>query len=155
MRRQLLLLAALVAFPVARGAAQGTDGTDLSSPVGTWHTISDVTGQPRGIVEIREKDGTLVGIARGSLVPGETGVKLCEKCEGERHNQPILGMEILWGLRRDGDEWTGGQVLDPDTGKVYKAKIRLADGGRTLVLRGYIGFSALGRSQSWRRVPAP
>ncbi len=154
--RRLLLLAALVASPLARGVAQAGDGApDLSSPVGMWHTISDVTGKPRGIVEIREKDGTLVGIARGSLVPGETGVKLCDKCEGEKHNQPIVGMEILWGLRRDGDEWTGGQVLDPDTGKVYKAKIRLADGGRTLVLRGYIGFSMLGRSQSWQRAPSP
>jgi uncharacterized protein (DUF2147 family) len=62
-----------------------------------------------------------------------------------------MGLDILTGLRADGDEWTGGEILDPDTGKVYKAKIKLTDGGKKLVLRGFIGFSLIGRSQTWVR----
>jgi len=123
----------------------------LRSPVGVWHTLSDVTGKPRGIVEIREQGGTFIGTAKGSLVPGETGDRNCDVCPGNRKGKPIIGMDILTGLRANGDEWTGGEILDPDTGKVYKAKLKLIDGGRKLVLRGFIGFSLIGRSQTWVR----
>lgn len=61
-------------------------------------------------------------------------------------------MQILWGMRPDGDEWNGGAILDPDNGRVYKAKMRLTDEGKNLIVRGFIGFSFLGRSQTWTRV---
>ncbi|MBI3790602.1 MAG: DUF2147 domain-containing protein [Gemmatimonadetes bacterium] len=146
MRRFLasaLLLATAFLAPVALGAQ--------STPVGIWHTISDVDGKPRGIIEIREVDGKLVGTVKGTLVPGEKGDKTCDKCTDERKGQRIVGMEILRGLKPDGDEWNGGEILDPDNGKTYKAKVRLIEGGRKLVVRGYIGFSLLGRSQTWVR----
>lgn len=136
---------------VAHARVASAQNTPLTTPVGTWHTVSDVDGKPRGVIAIREVNGRLVGTARGSLVPGERNDRLCDKCPGERQGKPIFGMDILTGLRPDGDEWTGGEILDPDTGKVYKAKIRLIDGGRKLVLRGYIGVSLLGRSQTWVR----
>ena len=76
---------------------------------------------------------------------------VCKECDGERKNKPIEGMTILWGLSKDGDEWNGGQILDPKNGKIYKAKMSLDDGGRKLNVRGYIGFSLMGRSQVWLR----
>jgi uncharacterized protein (DUF2147 family) len=128
-----------------------SDAQAAPSPVGTWHTISDVTGKPRGVIEIREEKGEIIGTARGSLVAGEKNDMVCSKCPGDRKDKPIMGMDILRGLHADGDEWTGGEILDPDTGKTYKAKIRLEDGGKKLILRGYIGFSLIGRSQTWIR----
>ncbi len=140
---RLFLAGALLAAPSAL-LAQAT-------PVGRWHTISDVDGKPRGVIEIKEVDGKLVGTVAGTLVPGERDDKVCVKCTDERKGQRIIGMDILRGLKRDGDEWTGGEILDPDNGKTYKAKVKLIDGGKKLVLRGYIGFSLLGRSQTWVR----
>ena len=150
--RRYLRAAVISAMCVAADAhAASAQPSPLASPVGTWHTVSDVDGKPRGVIAIREVNGRLVGTARGSLVPGERNDRLCDKCPGERQGRPIFGMDILTGLRPDGDEWTGGEILDPDTGKIYKAKIRLIEGGRKLVLRGYIGVSLLGRSQTWVR----
>ena len=147
MRRAFAALALIVAAVIVTPAALASQ----SSPVGTWHTISDIDGKPRGVIEIKEVNGKLVGTVTGTLVPGEKGDKTCEKCTDERKGQRIIGMEILRGLKPDGDEWTGGEILDPDNGKTYKAKLHLEDGGMKLVLRGYIGFSLLGRSQTWVR----
>jgi uncharacterized protein (DUF2147 family) len=64
----------------------------------------------------------------------------------------MKGLLILSGVRRNGDVWSGGEILDPDIGKVYRAKLRLADGGKKLLVRGYIGFSLLGRTETWIRM---
>ena len=61
-------------------------------------------------------------------------------------------MAILWGLAEDHEEWNGGYILDPKNGKTYKCEMKLEDGGKKLTVRGYIGFSLLGRSQTWIRV---
>ena len=76
---------------------------------------------------------------------------LCKKCDGERKNQPIEGMNIMWGVSRDDDVWDGGKILDPKSGKVYKVKLKMLDGGQKLDVHGYIGFALLGRSQVWER----
>jgi uncharacterized protein (DUF2147 family) len=60
-------------------------------------------------------------------------------------------MEILRHMRPDGDEWSGGEILDPESGKTYRARMKLIDGGRRLVIRGYIGLPLFGRSQTWVR----
>lgn len=134
-----LLLAAVPAF-----AANDT-------PVGTWKTIDDATGQAKAIVQISESNGTLEGKILQVLKSDQGPHPVCDKCEGDLHNQPVEGMTILWGLTRDGDEWSGGKILDPNNGKIYKAKMELIDGGMKLKVRGYIGFSLLGRSQVWER----
>jgi uncharacterized protein (DUF2147 family) len=121
------------------------------NPVGTWHTISDVDGKPRGIVEITEENGVLSGKISGTLRPDESLDKLCDVCPGDKKGKKLLGMTILSGLKRSGDEWTGGEIMDPDTGKVYRAKVWLEEGGKKLKVRGYIGVSLLGRSQQWSR----
>lgn len=120
------------------------------SPVGLWKTIDDKTGRPRGVVRIYEQHGELFGKIVSSVSP-EEAKQVCEKCSGERKNQPVIGMVILTGMKKNGDEYSGGEILDPDTGWVYRCKMRLADGGKKLILRGYMGLSLLGRSQTWLR----
>ena len=122
-----------------------------SSPVGSWNTISDKDGKPEAVVEIREVNGELVGTVTALLVAADPEDSVCNKCSGERKGQRIVGMEILRHMRPDGDEWTGGEILDPESGKTYRAKMKLTEGGKNLVLRGYIGFSLFGRSQTWVR----
>ena len=122
-----------------------------ASPVGFWKSISDTDGKPTAIVEIRESAGELTGVVTGLLVAADAKDSVCEKCTGARHGQRIVGMEILRHMRRNGDVWSGGEILDPETGKVYRATMRLADRGRRLIVRGYIGFSIFGRSQTWLR----
>jgi uncharacterized protein (DUF2147 family) len=127
-----------------------------NSPVGLWNTISDTDGRPTGVVEIREVNGEYVGTVRGILVPADHEDSICTKCSGDRKDQPIIGMEILRHMHQEGDnEWGGGEILDPENGKTYRAKMKLVDDGQKLIVRGYLGFSLFGRSQTWVRAPAP
>ena len=122
------------------------------SPLGLWRTIDDTSGQPRGLVRIREMNGQYEGkVEKIFPKPGEPQDPNCEKCEGSRRNQPVMGMTILWGLTKQGDEYQGGEILDPENGKVYRARMKLIDNGQKLDVRGFIGFSLFGRSQIWLR----
>ena len=125
------------------------------SPVGTWKTIDDKTGEAKSIVRITDHDGVLEGTILKVLKSDQGPHPICTACDGKRHNQPIEGMNFMWGLTRDGDVWDGGKILDPKSGKVYKAKIQVIDGGKNLKVRGYIGFSLFGRTQIWHRVEMP
>ena len=130
--------------------------TALASEPGVarqWKTIDDETGKPKAVVSIVEKDGKLHGtIVKLFRAPDEEQNPRCDKCTGALKDQPILGMTILRDLEKDGDEWTGGTILDPKNGKSYDCKIALEDGGKKLKVRGYLGISLLGRTQYW--VPA-
>src|SRR5215813_10457638 len=87
------------------------------SPVGLWRTIDDNTGKERGLIRITESNGEYQGrIEKIFPKPGEIQNPTCEKCDGKRRNQPILGMTILWGVTKQGDDYQGGEVLDPETG---------------------------------------
>jgi uncharacterized protein (DUF2147 family) len=121
------------------------------TPVGRWKTIDDKTGKPKAIVVIYMDNGRLFGRVEASLNPN--GKKICDLCKDERKNQPIVGMVILRGLTAHGEEYSGGDILDPDNGSVYRCKMKLQDQGRQLSVRGFIGFSLLGRSQVWTREP--
>lgn len=122
------------------------------SPAGLWKTIDDSSGQPKGLVRIREVNGQYEGkLEKIFPKPGDDPAPRCEKCEGARRNQPVLGMTILWGLTRQGDEYQGGEALDPENGKIYRAKMKLIESGKKLEVRGFIGISLFGRSQVWLR----
>ena len=122
------------------------------SPVGLWKTIDDNTGKPRGLVRIMEVNGEYQGkVEKIFPKPGEDADPKCEKCDGARHNQPVIGMTILWGLKKQGDEYEGGEILDPESGKVYRAKMKLDGEGEKLNVRGFIGVALLGRTQTWVR----
>lgn len=140
------LLFALVLSPTLAWAQQ--------SPEGLWHTIDDVTGKPRGIVELVRRGDTIIGIARGSLDPNEPVGVLCTKCTDDRRGLPLQDLEILRGVKAQGEFWGGGEILDPDKGKTYKVRLKVVDGGRKLEVRGFIGFSLVGRTQTWLRAPA-
>lgn len=125
----------------------------VPSPIGTWKTIDDDTHEAKALVEISEHDGVLSGrITQLFRKPGEDQDPRCEPCQGERHTQRVLGMTILWNMHRDGEAWDGGEILDPEEGKVYRCTLHAVDGGAKLEVRGYIGISLLGRTQVWERV---
>ncbi len=136
-------LAALVASPAA--FAQ-------TSPVGLWKSIDDETKQAKALIRISEAAGSFSGKIEKLLNPSKPDPK-CEACTDERKDQPIQGMTILTGLKPAGEagEWHDGQILDPNNGKIYKAKMKMADGGKKLEVRGFIGVSLFGRTQTWLR----
>jgi uncharacterized protein (DUF2147 family) len=138
-------------FLILLGSATSAPA-DMSSPAGLWKTIDDKTGKERSLVRVSENSGVFEGrIEQIFDLPGDDPSHLCKLCEGERKNQPIIGMNFLWGLKKDGDQYAGGQILDPNNGKIYRAKMKLSEGGRKLEVRGFIGISLFGRSQTWLR----
>lgn len=141
-RCALLAVALAVAVPAM---------ADELTPVGTWTTIDDATGKPKSIVQITESNGKLQGKVLEVLQSNDGPHPVCKACDGERKDQPIEGMTILWGVSQDGKTWDGGRILDPKTGKIYKVSLTPTEGGKKLDVHGYIGFSLLGRSQIWER----
>ena len=129
-----------------------TQAVPLDSPVGLWKMLDDRTGTPRALVRITETNGEFQGTIEKGLRPGEDENTVCEKCEGPRHNQRLLGMAIVTGMKKQGDVYAGGEILDPDEGKVYRCKMTLEDGGAKLQVRGFIGVSLFGRTQTWVRI---
>lgn len=122
------------------------------SPTGLWKNIDDETGKPKALIRITESNGELTGkIEKLFRAPDQDQNPLCDKCSGELKDKPVVGMSILTGLKKDGDEYTGGQILDPGNGKTYKSKLSIEENGQKLQVRGYIGIPALGRTQTWIR----
>lgn len=151
---RLALAAAILLVAGAASAAPdaAANNKPMNTPVGTWTTIDDSTHKPKSIVQIVDNNGELQGHVVKILQSDEGPDPKCVKCEGERKNQPIQGMMILWGVTRAGDNsWDGGKILDPTNGKTYKVKLSMKDGGQKLDVHGYIGFSLFGRSQIWER----
>jgi uncharacterized protein (DUF2147 family) len=122
------------------------------TPVGLWKTIDDKDGSAKSEIRIIEANGVVSGKVERILDPEAKPGEKCVECSDERKDQPILGMEILRGLKKaDGkDVWEGGNVLDPKNGKIYKATVTPIEGGQKLQMRGYIGFFY--RTQTWIRV---
>ncbi len=142
------------ALALVLAAALVTSGAlaESTSPIGLWKNIDDASGKPRALIRIAESNGTLQGkIEKVFPGPSEDRNPKCKKCEGALKNVPVIGLVILSGLKKDGAEYTGGKILDPDNGKVYSAKIQMTDAGKKLNVRGYVGVSMLGRSQIWLR----
>ncbi|MBR9922323.1 MAG: DUF2147 domain-containing protein [Bacteroidetes bacterium] len=139
--RTLLLLAAAWLYT---GIAFGQD-----SPVGIWKTIDDETGEAKSHVEIYEKDGVYHGkIVKLLQVAAD---KTCDECPGDKKDKPLMGMEVVWDLEPYKDYWSYGRIMDPNNGKTYKCSIWLENADQ-LEVRGYLGISALGRTQTWYRI---
>jgi uncharacterized protein (DUF2147 family) len=140
----LSLIAAVLATPLA--------WADTNSPVGLWKSIDDGSGKPTALIRITDNGGELQGkIEKLFREPGEEQNPKCVACTDARKDQPILGMTIVNGLKKHGDDYEDGEILDPKNGKVYKSKVTLKDGGKKLDVRGYIGVPMFGRSQVWVR----
>ena len=124
-------------------------GVAISAQIeGKWKTIDDETGKAKSIVEIFKKnDGKYYGKIQ-QLMQKPTNDN-CVKCKDDRKNKTLIGLEIIRGLEKDGDEFTGGTITDPKNGKTYKCTI--TRDGNKLNVRGYIGFSVIGRTQVWQK----
>ena len=140
-RAASLIVGLLLSLPL--GAQQPT-------PEGLWQTVSDVDGKPEAYIRIREVQGEFTGVIERLLHPDKPDPR-CDKCPGERRNQPIVGLTIITGVHRDGDHFAGGKILDPDSGKLYSCILTLIDGGKRMQVRGFLGFSLFGRTQTWLR----
>ena len=115
---------------------------------GNWVTIDDETGVEKSIIKLYIENNMLYRRIETLLLEQDQG-QLCTNCSGSELNQPIEGLVILKGLKRDGDQWTGGTILDPANGKEYQCTLTL-DGTSQLNVRGFIGFSFIGRTQRWK-----
>ena len=120
------------------------------SVLGKWKTIDDISGKEKGIVEIYERNNVFYARIL-EIFEAEHKNKRCTLCSGDDKDKPLLGLIIIRGLRKDGDEYNGGKVVDPKIGKYYKCYIKLEEKDK-LKVRGYIGVPLLGRTQYWYRV---
>jgi len=123
---------------------------EAGSPIGLWKTIDDKTGNARAIVRVYEQNAKLFGRIERSFTPGAEN-RVCDVCTDERKGQPIIGLVIIRNMQSKDGEFAGGDILDPETGTVYRCKFHLDHDGARLIVRGYIGISLLGRSQVWQR----
>ena len=116
---------------------------------GKWENRDEETNRVDSVIEVYKKNGK--AFAKIVEITDKDRQKvLCDKCGGKRKNTPILGMNILTGLSKNDNEWSGGKILDPKNGKEYKCYIKL-DNSNKLKIRGYIGFAAFGRTTYWHR----
>ena len=147
MTRQVPLLAGLALAAWACGAQA------QMSPVGQWRTTDEKTGEPKSVVAITEQAGSLSGTVEKFLRPGADPARRCTECTDDRKDQPMLGMAIIrGGQKAEGkDVWEGGRILDPETGKEYRASYTPIEGGAKLEVRGYLG--PFWRTQTWVRLP--
>ena len=140
-----LILSIIVLFSCSFTKAQ-------DSIFGKWKTIDDESNKPKSIVEIYMKNDKAYGkIVQLFIEPDEDPDPLCDECEGSKYNQRIIGMEIITGMEKSGDKWSGGEILDPENGNVYRSKIWVEN--EVLKVRGYIMF--LYRTQTWIKEPTP
>ena len=140
------IAASLLAFVAGAVMAQAT-------PAGLWKTIDDETKAEKSLVRITESDGVFTGKVE-KILTAKTDAK-CTECTDARKDQPVQGMTILRGIKPVSGEagsYEGGDILDPNNGKVYKVNLKLVDDGKKLDVRGYIGMPLLGRTQTWLRV---
>jgi uncharacterized protein (DUF2147 family) len=123
------------------------------SPVGVWKTIDDETKKEKSLVRIKETNGVFTGTIEKFLDPATKVDEVCDKCTDDRKGKPVLGMTIIRNIKANADDkgiWDGGDILDPNNGKVYRARLKPVDGGKKLEMRGYLG--PFYRTQVWLRV---
>jgi uncharacterized protein (DUF2147 family) len=122
--------------------------SNAQSIIGEWETFDDLTGDKLSVVEIYNINhiyfGKIIHLFEDPLD------SVCDQCKDDNYKKPIIGLVIIKNLIKDDDEYNGGTILDPNNGKSYKCYLELI-GNNKLKLRGYIGFSILGRTQYWQR----
>ncbi len=142
MRNSLILLVILLGLTSAYGQAETKQAFE-----GVWVSVDDVSNQRKSEISLYVEGGKLYGQIARLLLEEDKG-KQCAACKGDLKNKPIEGLTIIEGLEWDGSAWTGGKILDPANGKQYSCTLTLED-DQTLKVRGYLGISLLGRTQTW------
>jgi hypothetical protein len=151
-----LFAACLAAAPLALSPGAGSALAQPAAPglIGFWQAYFE-DGQPSGWFYFTDKGG----VAEGRLVKmfkkaGETkSHDFCDKCPGDKKGAPMLGLVIVWGMKHNGEKYEDGNILDPRDGSVYNAELTVSPDGQKLFLRGYLGISLLGQTQTWTRLP--
>ena len=147
--KRSLAVAVLLAGAALAALAQST------TPAGLWKTIDDNTRKEKSLVRIVETNGVYTGRVEKIIDPDAPKDAVCKDCSDDRKDKPIVGMTIIRNVKQSADDkavFEGGDILDPNNGKVYRVKLKLIDNGSKLDVRGYIGTPMLGRSQTWIRV---
>jgi uncharacterized protein (DUF2147 family) len=145
--KRSLLIAALLAGATLSAQAQAT------SPAGVWKTIDDNTKKDKSLVRIADMNGVYSGKVEKVLDPDAPKDAVCKDCSDDRKDKPILGMTILRNVKASADDKTvfeGGDILDPNNGKVYRVRLKPIEDGKKLEVRGYLG--PFYRTQTWIRV---
>ena len=140
----------IVTFALALAA--GSAAAQMT-PVGLWKTIDDDGKTEKSLVRIVESGGAVSGRIEKLLDPKDNPNDVCSKCTDDRKDKPVIGLTILRNLKQGADDktvWEGGEVLDPEDGKSYRARLKPQNGGKELQLRGYLG--PFYRTQIWIRV---
>ena len=122
---------------------------------GLWQSIDDKTGAPKGLVKISKDSGNTYTGTIVKITPrvGYTPKEFCINCPAPYTNKPMIGLSVIHDLKKVDDfNFSNGKILDPNSGKIYSLKAKLTPNGKRLILRGYIGVSVLGRSQTWIRM---
>jgi uncharacterized protein (DUF2147 family) len=124
-----------------------------ATPSGLWKTIDDKTGKERSLIRISEAGGVFTGRIDKRLDPDAKPTDTCDKCTDDRKDKPLQGMALIRNVKASADDkevFEGGDITDPENGKVYKVRLKPLDGGKKLEVRGYIG--PFYRNQTWIRV---
>jgi uncharacterized protein (DUF2147 family) len=126
---------------------------DHNTAAGFWQETDD-QGRPGAWFLFVEKDGLYQGrLVKGFKQPGQPLIETCEKCTGDQKDAPMQGLTIVKDMKRNGNKYTGGSILDPRDGTVYHAQMELSADGQQLGVRGYLGIPLLGQTQIWTRLP--
>ena len=144
-----------VALGLAFAFASGFAAAQAASPAGLWKTVDDKTKKEKSLVRIVESGGVYTGKVEKVIDPDSPKDAVCKDCTDDRKDKPVVGMTIIRNMKASASDknlFEGGDILDPNNGKVYSAKLTLVDGGKKLDVRGYIGMPMLGRTQTWQRV---
>lgn len=151
MRKNWVSAAAALALLVSFGtvAAEAADQT----AAGVWEQVNEKTGQAQSTITISKSGPAYVGTIT-SIYPqaGKPADPVCSKCEGASKNRPIKGLQIINDMQQQGNDYSGGTILDPESGSVYNATMQLSPDGKHLTVRGYVGIPTFGRSQTWNRL---
>ena len=141
----LLLLSSI--FTCAQVLAENT------AIEGLWQSTDENTGEALSVVHIWSENELFYGKVQKLLDPKRQG-SVCGKCQGDLKDAPIKGLQLLTGLSKNGDSWSGGTILEPKSGKTYKVILSLQDEGRELKVRGYLGIPSIGKTRIWTRYEA-
>ena len=147
---KLALSSAIVLLAIAAAPLRAAEPT----AVGLWEQVDEKTGKPESWFKITERNGVYQGnIVKIFFKPGEDENWVCDKCEGDERGKPVLGLALIKGMQRTGLKYENGTIMDPRDGSVYRALMNLSPDGQKLEVRGYLGISLFGRSQTWNRLP--